>query len=301
MTSSFRIALPATSANLGPAFDAAGLALDLYLELTAQPSAESSIAAQGRDAEICGRVEDHLILKTYRAALDRAGAPPRPLALTIDNAIPIGKGCGSSAAARLAGLALANRFGNLGWSNERIIEEGTRLEGHPDNIAACWLGGLVISRGGEGNTVQTLRLTPALNWPLLLAIPAAALATEAARAVLPAEYQRADAVKNIQNAMLLLAAFAQGRGELLRFAFEDRMHEPYRAQLCPLLPALKPLAGSEGILGVALSGAGPSVLLVLEATAKADAVRRRVADRLASQGLEAELLPTRAAAGVRLG
>src|SRR5215470_4191240 len=107
--SPFRLALPATSANLGPAFDAAALAMDFYIRIQAHPSGEFSIVARGRDQEICGKVENHLILNTYREVLSSAGRPITPLALRIDNDIPIGKGCGSSAAARLAGIALANR------------------------------------------------------------------------------------------------------------------------------------------------------------------------------------------------
>ena len=112
-SSSIELVLPATSANLGPAFDAAALAFAMYLKVRAQTAAEFSITARGRDPEICGRVENHLILTTYREVLQEAGKPVRPLALDIDNQIPIGKGCGSSAAARLAGIALAVHFGKL--------------------------------------------------------------------------------------------------------------------------------------------------------------------------------------------
>ncbi|MGC2196571.1 MAG: homoserine kinase, partial [Terriglobales bacterium] len=107
----YRLTLPATSANLGPAFDAAALAFNLYLKVEARPAADYSIQATGRDTDICGRLEGHLILDTYREVLRAAGKSPGPLALKIANDIPIGKGCGSSAAARLAGIALADHYG----------------------------------------------------------------------------------------------------------------------------------------------------------------------------------------------
>ena len=113
------LVLPATSANLGPAFDAAALAFGLFLKIRATSADKFSIEARGRDADICGRVENHLILTTYREVLEEAGKPVRPLALNIDNQIPIGKGCGSSAAARLAGIALAVHFGTLRWTDSR--------------------------------------------------------------------------------------------------------------------------------------------------------------------------------------
>src|SRR5208282_2144955 len=230
----FRIALPATSANLGPAFDAAALALNLYITVDAHRGRTFSISATGRDQEICSSMENHLILATYREILESAGEEVIPLTLRIKNEIPIGKGCGSSAAARLAGIALANHFGHLRWSDAQIIGEACRLEHHPDNASACWMGGLTIARMSSDTDAQVVRIRPRGKWPLLLAIPDQALSTEEARRVLPAQYSRDDAVANIQNSMLLLAAFTLGRHDLLSAALDDRIHQPYRAALCPL-------------------------------------------------------------------
>jgi homoserine kinase len=290
------LVLPATSANLGPAFDAAALAFSLYLRVRGEPSAEFSVSAQGRDAHLCGGGADNLILKTYSEVLQAAGKTAAPLHLEVDNEIPIGKGCGSSAAARLAGIALAVRMAGLEWTDEQVIAEASRREGHPDNAAACWLGGLAIARNttaADGRpTVQAVKLAASCPWPLLLAIPEEPLSTEEARRVLPAQYSRADTVFNLQNALFLLTAFNQGRADLLRSALQDRIHEPYRAPLCPLLPALRDLAGSEGVLGAVLSGAGPSVLLFLDPEIPAAHVASRVASHLMKESLKAELLPT---------
>ena len=286
------LSLPATSANLGPAFDAAALAMDFYLKLEARPAANFSITATGRDRAICQALEDHLIINTYREVLQAEGREVTPLSLRIRNDIPIGKGCGSSAAARIGGIALAVHFGRLRWTDAQIVGEASRREHHPDNASACWMGGLTVARmSGEGEA-QVISIRPKGKWPLLLAVPEQSLSTEAARRVLPAQYSRADAVVNVQNSMLLLAAFTQGRPDLLSVALEDRIHQPYRATLCPLLPCLRKLTGKEGILGVALSGAGPSVLVFLDHRISAEKTRKAVASHLSLSKLSAELIYT---------
>jgi homoserine kinase len=292
LANTFEIVLPATSANLGPAFDAAALALKLFLKIQASVSPDYSIVAMGRDSDICGRVDNHLILTTYREVLGQEGKPVPPLALRIANEIPIGKGCGSSAAARLAGIALAVRFGKLRWTEDRIIGEASRREHHADNAAACWLGGVTIARMGSNTDAETVRITPKGKWPLLLAIPRESLSTEKARRALPAQYSREDAVINIQNSMFLLAALMQGRPELISAALDDRMHQPYRAPLCPLLPALQKMRGASGILGVALSGAGASVLMFVDPNASIVQVAAKVKSHLRAAKLAAELVST---------
>jgi homoserine kinase len=287
-----RLALPATSANLGPAFDAAALAMDFCIKVDARQSAEFSITATGRDREICEQLEDNLVLKTYREVLAANERPTTPLALRIANEIPIGKGCGSSAAARLAGIALAVHFGGLRWNDAQIVGEASRREHHPDNASACWMGGLTVARMSAEAEAQVVCIKPRGKWPLLLAIPEQSLSTEAARSVLPAQYSRADAVTNVQNSMLLLAAFAQGRPDLMGAALDDRIHQPYRAALCPLLPCLQELKGKDGVLGAVLSGAGPSVLIFLDPRVPSQKARRVVANHLSRNKLAAELVST---------
>ena len=248
--------LPATSANLGPGFDAVGLAMSLYLKIEASEAAETTIQATGRDAELVGSVDRNLILTTYRDL-----APDGPhLSLLVENEIPLGMGCGSSAAALLAGVQLANHFGQLNLSEKEVLEEACAREGHPDNVAACLFGGMTVS-SMQGREVMTATFGEDLPWRLLLALPSASLATEQARALLPSSYSRADAVANIQATALLVAAFAQNRPELLMAATRDCLHQPYRSEVCPLLTALLPLARTPDFYAVTLSGAGPSVLL----------------------------------------
>ncbi len=294
-----RLRLPATSANLGPGFDAVGVALSLGLTIEAKvsPTAEGpelTIAATGRDAERCARTTNNLIFETYREVLQGAGLAVSPLDMRIHNEIPLGVGCGSSAAARLGGVMLANHFGGLGWSLRECVEEATRREGHPDNVSACALGHVTVSAVADGR-VTSATCGEGLGWKLLLALPMVSLATEKARAMLPAEYSRADAVANVQRTALLVAAFALGRGDLLQVAMLDRMHQPYRMEACPLLARLLPLTGEGGVLGVALSGAGPGVLLVVEADAAITEIAERI--RQAAGDAELEIVETSIGAG----
>lgn len=288
MPEPFVLALPATSANLGPAFDAAALAVNLHLRVHAQVADQWSVSASGRDAESCAGTERNMILDTYRELLREAHVAAPPLRLRLENQIPIGKGFGSSAAARLAAAALASRFGGLDWSAQKVFEVAARLEGHADNVAACWWGGLVVTQAGEGDSCRWLRVPVAGCWTFLLVVPDAALPTEHARAVVPQQFSRGDAVANLQSALLLVQSLAQGRGDLLGGAFADRWHQPYRSPLCPLLPALQPLTGQMGIVGCALSGAGPGVLLVVDSAASADAAAVLVRDTLGARSLRAE-------------
>ena len=255
------LSLPATSANLGPGFDALGLAMALYLTIDPTASDAFHIEATGRNADLCGVLENNLILTTYKDVLSAASQPAPALHLKLHNEIPLGMGCGSSAAALLAGVLLANHFGNLNWTSQQILNEACHREGHPDNVAACYLGGMTASSVSE-DAVITATCGQNITWNLFLALPSSSLATEKARALLPATYSRTDTVANIQATALLVSAFALNRADLLRTAMQDRIHQPYRMEVCPLLRRLLPLSGTPGVLGVALSGAGPSVLVI---------------------------------------
>ncbi len=310
-SSGIRLALPATSANLGPGFDAAGLALSMHLTVEAHPAATFSIHATGRSADLIAETDRNLILDTYRGTLREAGKKITPLKLTIHNEIPLGAGCGSSAAALLAGVALADHFGHLQLGDTGIVSEASRREGHPDNVAACWYGGFTtsvqstapsgteqsgVSAPGESGItrveVATFPGNPA--WELVLALQPTSLATKEARALLPDTYSRADAVFNIQRSALLVAAFAQNRLDLLRTATQDRIHQPYRSIACPLLGQLLPLATEPEIASVSLSGAGPSVLLFLAETTTFLEAEARLRQILAP---EVELISLRIASG----
>lgn len=294
----FHLKLPATSANLGPAFDTAAVALNLHLELEAEAASDFSLSATGRDAAACGRIEENLILQLYRHVSMVHGKAAVPLRLCVRNGIPLGMGCGSSAAARLAGIALAVHFGELNSSVEEIVALAAHLEGHPDNVSACWFGGMTVSavphelpapatRPSASVTfpkVSVARFDVSPSWRPVLVLPREAVRTEESRKVLPGHYSQADTVANLQHTALLVAAFAAGDSGLLRTAMHDRLHHPYRSAICPLLPQLQEIRPEEGLLGVALSGAGPGVLMIVERSLSEDLLRRLLRNKLG--GLE---------------
>lgn len=292
MADVLKLRLPATSANLGPGFDALGLAMDFALEIQARGSDRFFITSTGRNTAQTGDVDDSLVLETYRSVLDGQGIDAVPLHLDLHNEIPLGMGCGSSAAALVAGVMLASHFGNLGWSKHKVLTEASLREGHPDNVAACVLGGLTVSLMTTEGEVDALSIQPPVDWPLLVVMPDSSLSTKKARAMLPESYSKVDTIANVQRVAMLTAAFAQGRGDLLARAMEDRMHQPYRSPACPLLPLLLPVAGSHGVLGVALSGAGPSVLLILE-SGHEEAAKDVVGKILSESGIKAEIVGTK--------
>jgi homoserine kinase len=285
-----QLRLPATSANLGPGFDAMALALELFLEIEAVPADRFSIAATGRNPNICGGLNRNLLIQTYEFVLAAEQRPVVPLELRMANGIPVGMGCGSSAAVRLAGVALASAFGGLGWDAAKIVEQAVRLEGHPDNVAACWHGGLTIAASAQ--QLAIVSIPPPPDWRAFLVLPETPVATAKARAMLPDSYERQDVVMNVQCVALLTAAFALGRPDLMQLATRDRLHQPYRSQLCPLLPALLPLAGRHGVMSVTLSGAGPAVMLLTQGNGTRQEPLKEAILELARPVCPVEILPT---------
>jgi len=257
------VRVPASSANLGPGFDALGLALGVYLDCRFRASERLSITAAGRDAEVISTGEDNLIWQTAQSVAADVRMVSPLIELAIHNEIPLGKGLGSSAAALTAGVIIADRLLGLGWRPLRILDEAARLEGHPDNVAACVLGSIVASAIDEGGAVRAVRLELPASFGVALVVPDFVLPTSEARAALPSCYSREDAVFNVQRAALLIAALATGATSAFPAALEDRFHQPYRAPLVPGLADILKLR-APGLLGCALSGAGPSVLVFYE-------------------------------------
>ena len=280
-----RVRVPASSANLGPGFDALGVALSIHLECRFRRSDALRIQVTGRDADLIPADESNLI---WRTARDAAGVSLPPLEIEIRNQIPIGKGLGSSAAALVAGLAIADRAAGLGWTRERLLDEAARLEGHPDNVAACVLGAVVVTATGSGGRIHALRLDLPAAFRIGVVMPNFQLPTSQMRAVLPDRYSSADAVFNLQRTALLVAAFATGDASVFPTALEDRLHQPYRAGVVPGLEEILALR-APGLLGCALSGAGPAVLVFFERGA--EGCLEQVRQIFERRGLCAEIIP----------
>jgi len=259
----WEVRVPASSANLGPGFDALGLALEIYLTCRFRRAEQLSIRALGRDAESIPTTAENLIWQTALAVAADTGSELPPVELEIDNDIPLGKGLGSSAAALTAGVVMADRLLGLRWKPLRILDEAARIEGHPDNVAACVLGSIVASAIDGGGVARAVRLELPRRYGIAIVVPDFILPTVQARAVLPASYSRQDAVFNVQRSALLIAALATGTTSAFPAALQDRFHQPYRAPLVPGLEEILRLR-APGLLGSVLSGAGPSILVFYE-------------------------------------
>ena len=262
-TSWFTVRVPASSANLGPGFDALGLALGVYLTCRFRRSETLVIRAQGRDAAQIPTGPENLIWQTTVAVGTSLGIPVPPIELEITNDIPICKGMGSSAAALTAGVVIADHLLDLHWKPLRILDEAARLEGHPDNVAPCTLGSIVASAIDSGGVTRSIRLDLPKRFGIGVVVPDFDLPTSLARSVLPDSYSRQDAVFNVQRASLLIAALATGSTWAFPAALEDRFHQPYRVPLVPGLNEILKLR-APGLLGCVLSGAGPSILVFYE-------------------------------------
>lgn len=257
------VRIPATSANLGPGFDALGMALSIYLECRFRPSERLVIHPSGRDAQMISPGENNLIWQTALQVAHHAGRPMPCIQLEVNNDIPIGKGLGSSAAALVAGVVIADEALGLEWDRHKILDEAARIEGHPDNVAAAVLGSIVASAIDSEGITRAVRMQLPARYGVAVIVPDFILPTSEARAVLPTSYSRADAVFNIQRSALLIAAMLTQTTDAFHEGLMDRLHQPYRAPLVPGLSEMLELR-AEGLLGCALSGAGPSVLVFYE-------------------------------------
>ena len=277
------VRVPATSANLGPGFDALGLALALYNEVTAAEADGVSVRIEGEGAGRLPPNGHNVVARGVRQAYEAAGRPFPGVALTCVNRVPPARGLGSSAAAWVGGLVAGNALLGGPLSRDVLLALAARAEGHPDNVAAALLGGLTVScaLGDGGVAAVSLPVPGGVRWVVL--VPELTSATAEARAVLPQSVPRADAVFNVQRVALLLAALQAGRLDLLGPALDDRLHQPYRLKLFPWMPAVADAARAAGALGCVLSGAGPSLLAAVRDDA--DVVVRSMEGALAAAGI----------------
>ncbi|RJK98138.1 homoserine kinase [Vallicoccus soli] len=284
-----RVHVPATSANLGPGFDALGLALGLGDDVVVTPRGEGlRIDVEGEGAADVPRDERHLVARVLLATLGRLGVAPGGLHLACTNRIPHARGLGSSAAAIVAGLLAARALVDDGASrlgDAEVLDLATAEEGHPDNVAACLLGGLTLAWDDGGRT-GVLRHDPDPGTAAVAYVPPGGVSTHEVRRLLPATVPHADAAANAGRAALLVQALTR-RPDLLLPATQDRLHQAYRAPAMPGSAALVERLRADGVPAV-VSGAGPTVLALVPA---ADAPGLAAA---APEGFAAHVLALRA-------
>lgn len=300
------VLVPASSANLGPGYDSFGLALDLHNRFEAQLDQEWSVSVAGEGAGVLLTGIGNLVAAAMALAFEEAGRPELRARIECLNGIPLGNGLGSSSAAIVGGLLLGERLAGADFGPERLLELAARMEGHPDNVAAALLGGFTVC-WNEDDAVRAARFEPARGLAAVVVVANGELATSASRAMLPETVPHADAAFNVARAGLLAAAIVTARPELLGAALCDRLHQPYRASAVPDLHALHEILREAGAAGVALSGAGPTVigLVAGDTDELAHALAEKVAARAAApvRGLGTRRAPAAlriARAGARL-
>jgi homoserine kinase len=291
-----RVEVPATSANLGAGYDCIALALELVdqveVEVRSWSRGEVDLTITGEGADELPADRTNRFIRGLEAALAtaRGGEELPPTAgwtVTMANQIPLERGLGSSAAATVAGLVCGNALVGERLTSADLLRLASEIEGHPDNVAAALLGGFVVSaplddaRGG----VEAIRFDVPRDLRAVLFVPELRLETRAMRAVLPAKVPMADAVTNLGRVAIGVAGLATGRHDLLRLLTRDRLHERYRAEAYPQLPALLRAATDGGAIGACLSGAGSTVI------AFADTVKglTRVEAAIAAAAADADL------------
>ena len=280
-----RIRIPASTSNLGPAFDAVGLALQLFLTLEVRvlERSPSRMEVSGQDAHLIPANESNYVWRSMVDIADEAGCRLPSFSLEMENQIPISKGLGSSSSALLAAAAAVNFLCGLNWDREKLLKVTSAREGHPDNLAPSIWGGLVASIYGE--KIFCTKSEFPREWTVIAVTPDLEISTEFARSILPAEIPREHAIYNIQRTAFLMAQLTQGRREGLREAMSDLLHQPYRSKLIPGLNEVLAM-DHEGLLGIALSGSGSTVMAF--ADSHTVEIGAAIAERFQSFGLSAQ-------------
>jgi homoserine kinase len=267
-----RVQVPASTANLGPAFDCAAIALSLYLRVSAEPRSAPGfeIHYRGVNADRVPAGDENLVGQAIRRYAASVKTPIAGARIEIENDIPIGVGLGSSAAAIIAGLLIGAELAGGKPERALVLREAAALEHHPDNVTAALCGGFVVAAatgGDSGGSGEVLfhRCDVSESLDFIAVTPDRPLPTEKARSVLPAQYSRQDVVQNLQRVALLTAAFCSGVG-LTPEIFRDRIHQPYRSALIPGIADCLEFR-HEGLAGVFISGAGSSVMAIAKKNA----------------------------------
>lgn len=284
------VKIPASTANLGPGFDAVGMALSLYAWLEVSISDKTEVNLYGEGMEGIPTDESNLVYKIVQKLFAKAGISEQPIKISMYSDIPLTRGLGSSASAIVGALVAANALIGDKFSKQELFNIATEIEGHPDNVGAALYGGIVVS-SWDGEEVPYVKLTPPTRLTTMVAIPHFELSTEKARHALPSTYSKQDTVFNLGKSALLVAALAQGQLELLHSALQDKVHQPYRAALVPGLEVVLSGANAHGALGAALSGAGPTVICFVDREqATKDQLETFLTETFANENIETTIM-----------
>lgn len=285
-----RVKVPASTANLGPGFDSLGMALNLYAWIDMAITEQTTIDLIGDQMHGIPTDKTNLIYKVAQMVFQEAGVSHPELHISMYSDIPLTRGLGSSASAIVGALAGANALIGNKLTEYELFQIASRLEKHPDNVGASLFGGIVVAFW-DGEKAESIRIEPDPNLEVLVAIPAFQLATEKARGVMPKQVPMKDAVFNLSHSSLLVAALITGNLGMIRHAMKDALHQPYRAALIPGMKTLLEQAENHGALGVALSGAGPTMLaLVDQRSGRKAELEEFLKETLAKEGIEAQTL-----------
>ena len=282
-----RVTVPASAGNTGSAFDSLGIAYGLANEVVVDTETPGRLDVEGEGADLLKKGEPNLVQAAMERFIQATGKELPKFGLTLVNRIPFGRGLGSSAAAIVGGLVAADALAETGLSRQKLLQLALPMEGHPDNVAPALYGGAVLTVLDEGRVdgpLTVVPFTPPTDWRAVLYVPELIVPTKDARAILPKEVPRADAVFNHSRVGLLVSALTQHRPDLLRVAMQDRLHQPYRAILMPFMEALIRAGLDAGAWGACLSGAG-SAILALSSRAKADAVAAAMSANAQASGV----------------
>lgn len=283
-----RVRVPASTANLGPGFDTLGMALNLYAWIEMKQSDETRFHLYGDQLKGIPGDKSNLIYEVAQMVFNEAGVSVPELEVSMYSDIPLTRGLGSSASAIVGALAAANALIGSPLSDAKLFDMATVIEKHPDNVGASLYGG-IITAVWDGVHAQCIRLDPGDHLEALVVIPGFELATSEARGVLPAEFSLQDAVYNISRSSLLVAALAVGNLEVIAEAMKDRIHQPYRAALVPGMAEILKEAPRHGALGAALSGAGPTLLALVDRREQ----RKAELERFLKETMQRESVPIR--------
>jgi len=286
MSVTVKVRVPGTTANCGPGFDAVGIACTIYndLELTLSKQGSLVIDVQGEGKGIIPSDEKNIVWHVIQEVFKKIGVKYCGVHIKMQNQIPLSRGLGSSAAAIVGGLVAANAATGNTLTKEELLDMATAIEGHPDNVAPALFGGITTSVM-QGQAAHYLRFIPPSKLSMVVAIPDFNLSTHAAREVLPDTVPFKDAVFNISRTALVIGALSQGEFHHLRYALEDKIHQPYREHLIPGMKQVFDAALHAGALGVAMSGAGPC--LIAFATQHCDEIGTAMVQTFANKHIKA--------------